>query len=133
MTHIALHSILLEQIFGFYLLIMAIIMIARAGYYRRLINNLQGDNPLVMIMASLYLLLGIAMVVVHNLWFWRFELIITIIAWLIVIKSILWLSIPEKMARMSRDLYNSPFYYVSAVIGAIIGIVLLAHGFYLWM
>jgi len=133
MTHIALHSLLLEQTFGFYFLIIAIIMVARAGYFRQLINNLNSDSPLIMVMSSFALLIGIAMVIVHNLWFWRFELIITIIAWLIVIKSILWLSIPDKMTRYSRALYNSPFYFVMAAIIAIFGILLLAHGFYLSM
>lgn len=133
MTHIALHSLLLEQIFGFYLLITAIIMVARASYFRQLINNLQGNNPLIMFMAFFSLLLGIAMVVVHNLWFWNIEIIITLIAWSIVIKAILWLSIPERMLDLLRCVYNGPYYYFTAAFTAVIAILLLAHGFYLWM
>ncbi|MGQ3889056.1 hypothetical protein ACQUW5_08495 [Legionella sp. CNM-1927-20] len=125
-----LHSYIIEQVLGLYMLIMAIIMIARADYYRKLVRDLPADRNFVFVSAMFTLIFGLIMVVVHNIWHWRFELLATIIAWIIVIKAILWLAIPEYMVAASKRLYKDNMYYVMAVIAAIIGVILLIHSFH---
>lgn len=130
MLHLSLHSLVIEQVLGFYFLIMGIVFIARANYYRDVINDLQNHSALIVTIATFSLLLGIFLIVIHNIWIWRFEVIVTLIAWWITIKSLLWLSIPEKMCRFTQAVYNSGWaYYLISIVMAIIGILLLARGF----
>lgn len=129
----SLHTIILAQIIGLYLFIVAIIMITRAGYYRELLTHLKAGSSAVTVGATLGLILGIIMVVIHNIWIWESDVIITLIGWLLLIKSVLWLSFPECMVKYTQKIYSGSGYYIISIIAGIIGIVLLAHGFHLFM
>lgn len=132
-VHESLHTIVLAQIIGLYLLIIAIIMIARAGYYRELLTHLKVGSSSVTVGATLGLILGISLVIVHNIWIWESDVLITLIAWFLLIKSILWLSFPECMMNCTQKMYSGWGYYLVAAIAGIIGITLVAHGFHLFM
>ncbi|WP_419418771.1 hypothetical protein ACNVED_09430 [Legionella sp. D16C41] len=125
-----LQSYIIEQVLGLYLLIMAIVMIARADYYRKIVREVSIDKDLIFVSAMFSLIFGLIMIVVHNIWAWRFELIATIVAWLVVIKAVLWLAIPEHMTALSKKVYKDNMYYVMAVIAGIIGIILLIHAYH---
>lgn len=133
MLNDSLHSIIIAQVMGFYLLIVAIIMLARAPYYRAMMTNLKSCNHAIMVGAAFSLIIGIFLVIVHNIWIWESEVMITVIGWLILIKSILWLALPERMMTFSNKLYSGAGYYVAAAITGILGILLLSHGFYLFI
>ncbi|STX29258.1 Integral membrane protein (PIN domain superfamily) [Legionella beliardensis] len=126
-----LHSFLIEQVLGLYLIIMAIVMIARADYYRNVLKDLTANRALVMVSASLTLVLGLIMVVIHNIWEVRFGLIITLVAWLILIKAVLWLAVPEFMANLIKR-FSIGSLYVTAAIAGIIGILLLTHAYHVF-
>lgn len=126
----AFHSYILGQIFGLYLIIMAIIMLARARYYRDMIRNLKPVSGSVVFGATYGLLLGLFLITVHNHWVWEPDVIVTFLAWLILIKSILWLAYPEAMLRFAKKAYTGKSYYVIIGIAAILGILLMARGYY---
>ncbi|STX51802.1 Integral membrane protein (PIN domain superfamily) [Legionella busanensis] len=130
MTTGPLHSYIIEQVLGLYMLIMAIIMIARADYYRKVVRDLSADKNTVFVSAMFALIFGLIMVVIHNIWEWRFELLATIIAWVVLLKAIFWLALPEYMLALSRKVYKDNMYYVMAVIAGIIGIILLIHAYH---
>jgi hypothetical protein len=128
----SLHSLFLAQALGLYLLIVAIIMLARAGYYRNMLTHLKADSPTVVIVATVGLIVSIPLVLVHNIWIWESEVLITLIVWFLLIKSVLWLSFPECMVNLSQKIYSGWGYYAVAIIAGIIGILLINHGFYLF-
>ncbi|KTD62061.1 hypothetical protein [Legionella spiritensis] len=129
----SLLSLLMAQIFGFYFLIIAIVMITRPRYYSSILTNLKDCRVTAFAAATFSLFIGLLLVITHNIWVFESEVIITIVAWLILIQSILWLSIPEKMMVWSHWYYSGVRYYITAIIMGIIGILLLAHGFYLFI
>ncbi|KTD19025.1 hypothetical protein [Legionella jordanis] len=124
------HSYFLAQIVGMYFLIMAIIMLARVNFYRRIITGLTGNYGTIVVAASFALIVGLIMVLTHNFWLWTPHVMVTIVGWLILIKAILWLSIPDTMAAISKQVFNGVGYYVAVAIMAIIAIILLTSGFY---
>ncbi|KTC65679.1 Integral membrane protein (PIN domain superfamily) (plasmid) [Legionella adelaidensis] len=126
----AIHTFLIGQIVGLYMVIMAIIMIARARYYRELIQDIRADSIEIFFSASVWLFIGIMLVVLHNIWVMGPPVIVTVIAWLILIKSVFWLAIPEMMLRWTRNLYSGSGFYVVAVIAAIFGVILMSSGFH---
>lgn len=130
--HTTLHSLLLAQVIGFYLVVMAIAMLARADYYQPLIKNTKSPGLPILVIAAFSLIIGTFLVLTHNIWTWNFELLITLIGWLIVIKSIFWLIFPEKMLSLALCCYQGWGYYTAAVISGIIGLIFLAHGVHLY-
>lgn len=129
----SLHTILLAQGMGLYLVITAVIMLARPNYYKELLTHIKVSNSTITLAAIVGLMLGIALVLVHNIWIWESEVLITIISWFVLIQSVLWLSFPNCMINCNQKLYSGWTYYLVAIIAGIIGVTLMAHGFYPYM
>lgn len=129
----SIHTIFLAQAIGLYLLIIAIIMLTRASYYQEILTHLKVGSTTVVVTATLGLILGIIIVLSHNIWIRESEVLITLIGWFLLIKSIFWLSFPEFMVRITHQLYGGRGYYVAALIAGVLGVTLCAHGFYLFM
>lgn len=123
----ALHSDLIAQGLGLYFIIMAIIMLGRANYYQNMIVNMRSNNGTVYLIGALGLALGISLVLVHSVFLWEPALLVTIISWLILIKSIVWLSVPEFMIRTASRFYESrPRYYMAGISLFVLGVILMA-------
>ncbi|KTD25752.1 MULTISPECIES: hypothetical protein [Legionella] len=133
MNEIHLHSLILAQIIGLYLLIMAIIMLMRRGPYLAFVEKLQPSSGVIIMTSSLALIIGLFLIVIHNRWTFAPDVVITILGWLITIKSILWLAIPEKMVTYVRAAYETNWYYFIVALIAIIAIFLITIGFYPFM
>lgn len=128
-----LHALIIAQIAGLYLLIMSIIMLVRRNTYRQFVAHLKPSSGLIIMTASFGLLIGLFIIVIHNRWVFDLDVIITLLGWIIAIKSVLWLAIPEEMLAFTRALYRSNWYYVFIIILALIGIFLILKGFYPFM
>lgn len=127
------HSYVLSQVFGLYLLFMAVILLSRTTYYRMLVKDMPVQSPGLLTSASYGLMLGLLLVVIHNTWVWEPRVLVTLIAWFIVIKSLLWLAFPEKMLACTQKAVASHFYYVIIALMFIMGILMLTKGFYFFI
>lgn len=127
-------TFILSQIFGLYLVILAIILASRATYYKNLLNNINPHGFSLLLGGSMGLLLGLFLVTIHSFWEKHFVVdLLSIFLWFILIKSILILSFPEKVISLSQKLYSGNGYYVMVIIMAIVGVILMTNGYYLYM
>lgn len=124
------HSYIIAQVIGLYMVIMSVIMMARASYFREVISNLHAKDPAIMVFSSFGLMLGILLVCIHNHWVWEPQLLVTIISWIIFLKSLFWLVFSDGMLKMIQKRYAGASYYVISVIVLIYGILLLTRGYY---
>lgn len=127
------HTVIIEQIFGLYLLIMAIIFLSRVKFYREVVHNMKASSGSVFFSSSFGLMLGLFLVVIHNFWVWEPRVIVTILCWLVLVRAVIWLALPEKMVESTKKIAAGSGYYVVAIIMAIIGIYLMTRGFYLYI
>lgn len=125
-------SFILSQVFGVYLLIIAIVLLSRVQFYRDIINQLQPNNPCLILAASLGLFLGLLLIDLHNVWVLAPRVIITVLCWAIFIKSLLWLAMPEKMLVLVQKIYSGFGYHLTVLLFMIFGIILILRGFYLY-
>ena len=124
------HSVILAQFLGLAMVITSIILLSRAQFYRDMLKSTKPDSGAVCLSSYVGLLLGIFLVVVHNLWVPGFRTVVTVICWIILIRSILWLSFPEKSLELTKKVFAGPMFYVTYVIIFLVGIFLVARGFY---
>ena len=127
------HTVLIEQIFGLYLLIMALIFLSRVSFYREVVRNMKATSGAVFLSSSFGLLLGLFLVVIHNFWMWEPRIVVTILCWVVLIRSILWLAFPEKMVERTKIIAAGPGYYVVLILLAILGVFLMTRGFYVYI
>jgi hypothetical protein len=130
--NVSFHVLFLARAMGLYFLMMSVIMMCRGSYYRGLIMNINPASGSVMVVASLGLMFGLTLTLIHHVWMWNFEGLITLIAWGVLVKSLLWLAFPECMVNYTKKMYSCCWmYYLMALFMGFIGLVLIAHGFYM--
>jgi len=124
------HSFLIAQVFGLYLVILAVIMLGQAKYYRALIATMEEKSISMFSSTLVWLLIGLFLILIHNLWVLEPRVLVTLLGWIIVVKSVFWLAAPKSMMRFSKKVCAGSGYYISAIITGIFGVLLMTKGFH---
>lgn len=99
---------LVESVVGSTLLIWGLALAVNKNIIKSCFNifidkaDKETNEALGYITASLFLILGLIIVWVHNDWYFNSAIIVTLIGWLLTIKSSLWLLFPRFFARLSK-------------------------------
>jgi hypothetical protein len=125
------HTVILEQMFGLFFLISSVIYLSRADFYRAIARNMDDHSGAVFFSSLSGLMLGIFLVILHNHWTWGPQVVVTIICWVILVRSIVWLAFPEQMVDLTRKIISGPMFYFYLLLMFVVGVYLVARGFYL--
>lgn len=118
-------SIFLAKVWGIYLIALCFSLLNKATRKNLFILIAKEEISL---SGLITLIIGIAMVVSHNVWT-GWPIVITIIGWLGVIKGVCLLFFPAAMRRIYMRMQNSNWIYVLLVIGVVLGVFLTYAGF----
>lgn len=119
-------TILLSKVFGLYFLIIGVILLFRRGYFRTVVNSMIEEPALRFITGVLMLIGGLFFVVSHQDWTDVNTRIISILGWLVVIKSLFYLNMSNSGTRKWVSWYK-----VGGVHGFIAALVYIVLGLYL--
>jgi len=123
-------SIRLAQIFGIVFLAIGLGMLFEPKYYHKIYNDFVKNPALIYVTALAITAVGYFIIVKHNVWIMSWEVIITIIGWLALIKGILLLVIPQGFLNMSKGWFKKPEIFSKyAIIVLILGGILSYYGF----
>lgn len=122
-------SLFLAQIFGIYFLILAIAMFANPQRFLNLIGNFRQDGPILFLGNIISLIIGIILIVIHNVWVLGWPVLITILAWLIFIRSVIYLLFPNVMQKMMGYINSINAVRIIAVVLLILALIFLYVGF----
>ena len=123
-------SFFLAKAIGIYLLIVSISMIINMPYFFIRIQLLMHDPNAMFITGFMTLILGILMVLSHNVWEWNWRVIVTIIAWLTLFKGISVVACPAYLIDLTNSVSASKAtVYAAAVIDLVLALVLCYYGF----
>lgn len=120
----------LAKVIGIYLIIISIAMLVNMHQFINYVNHLINEAPLMFVTGFITLILGILMVVSHNIWQWHWRVIITIIAWITFLKGISIIFIPAYMDKTTLLFtQNINIAFIAAGVDLILGILLCYFGF----
>lgn len=120
----------LAKVIGFYLLIVGSAMLSNAHDFTNHVVKLLHDTQLMFVSGFFVLIIGLLLVVSHNIWQWSWRLIITIIAWLILCKGASIVCFPQYLDVITMHfVHNIQIAYLAAGIDVILGLVLIYKGF----
>jgi len=118
-------SLILGKIIGLYLVICGVSMLARKQGWMAMVKDMRKNPSFGRLMALFELLLGILIVMLHNVWVQGWEVAITLIGWVMLIEGAAYLLLPHKSIEKKIKAFNKPGWYV------VTGIVILVVGLYL--
>ena len=120
-------SLFLARFLGIILIIHCLAIIKNR---KNIAGIAQHFNPaLIFISGFVSVILGTFLVLAHNLWVADWRVIITLLAWLILIKGILRLFFPEKIMGWAARFANQRTILIASGIFLIIGTYLLRMSF----
>lgn len=124
-------SIFLAQVFGLYFVIIGLALLARPKAMVYLMESL-GTRESVYLTGIIALMIGVPLVLIHNVWDGTWRVFITVFAWLTLIKGVARVFLPEVVADWIQGLARNPgFVRLLILFMLVIGLYLLYVGFYI--
>ncbi|KTD33631.1 hypothetical protein [Legionella israelensis] len=126
-----LMSIFLAKVIGWYCVIVGLFVLFRQREMLTIMSDVLNQRALLFFIALVTLILGLLMVISHNIWVMAWPVIITIIAWIVLIGGIIRLLITPALAyKIGNWWLKRPHYLtIAALIYIILGLYLLLKGY----
>lgn len=123
-------SLFLAKAIGIYYVIVSIAFLLNKARLRALMIETMNNSAYLLLSGFIALIVGILLVVSHNLWVadWR-VVIITIIGWLALLKGLTIIVFPNFLIKLStRLMQNEVAYTITFLLVLLIGVILLYFG-----
>lgn len=124
------YSIFLAKIMGPALIAVTLHFLIYFKKYQKLVDDLMKSEALMFIMSGFGLLIGLFLVTTHNVWVNGWQVLITLVGWATLIKTLffmLWPMAALKLAGYFKD--QSAFIAISLVVMLIFGMMLAYMGY----
>jgi hypothetical protein len=120
----------LAQVFGLYFLIGGLGLILKQSSLKGLMARFSSDSTMLMMGGFVALIIGIPLMLIHNVWGSSLEIIISLIAWAAFIKGFTLVLMPELTSYMMQSLSdNTGLLKVMLWLMIILGAYLVYAGF----
>lgn len=124
-------TLFIARMFGLYIIIMASILLFRRDIFIKFMEDFSKNYAVAFLTGIFTLIIGLAIVLTHNIWAWNWTVIITLFGWAALIKGVWFIAFPDSMSKFS-DFYAKAkvFPVVHAVIALLLGVYLTYMGFF---
>lgn len=125
------NTLILAQIFGPYLIIVAIGIMFNLKTYQRVMEDFFKNSALIYLGGVMALIFGLVIVLLHNVWMAHWAVIITIFGWLGLIKGAWLIIFPNTVAKFTEAYKKkTALLVVHLLIILILGVVLTIRGYF---
>jgi hypothetical protein len=123
-------SIFLAKSLGLYFIIVSVGMLLNGNKLKPILVDFLKDPGMVLMSGFLALIIGILIVVSHNIWVMGWPVIITVLGWFSLFKGIIRFMCPEMVInKTSIWIESRTTYNISLFIILLLGVVLLYFGY----
>lgn len=124
-------TLFLANVLGWYLVIIGLFLLLRHDYVRTIMSEVITQRALFFVVAIFTIILGLLMVISHNIWVAGWPVIITLIAWLALISGLIRLFAPDLALGWGQSMVKHPAgIRITALITLLIGLFLLFNAYY---
>ena len=125
------NSVFIARILGPCCLVVAAGIMFNRKFYQRVMEDYSKNAALVLFGGMMALIIGIVVVLVHNVWIPRWPVIITIYGWAAVVKGIWLLVFPNTVSRVMQAYQrNEMLLAAHSILVFVLGIVLSIFGYF---
>lgn len=123
-------SIFLAKVIGLYMLIAGGLVFRGPSYYKQLTEDVMTQRGVLLVSGIMTLILGILMVLTHNIWVADWRVLITILSWWALIKGVLLLYFPDKLHNFAVRMQEGSAFYLLTVLVLLLGAFFCWKGFF---
>lgn len=122
-------SIFVAQMAALLYLSIGVGMLINSDYYNQLFDQVSKDSLSMYIGGFVALIAGFTLVTYHNVWVQGWEVLVTIIGWLALIKGFLILTFPGTMQSITKSIVKPKNMGMISVFVILLGLVFMYFGF----
>ena len=118
------------QLLGVYLVLSGVLMIVREQTMMLLVPKFVDTPPFLYFLGSLRVLIGLAIVLAHNMWIGTLGTVIYVVGWLTILRGIAMLVLPVETERKILAAFSrGNVWYTTAIVAIVLGGWLAYAGF----
>lgn len=117
-------SFLLGKIMGITLIIIGLSVIFNKKLLKKAVEDLAISGGLMFMTGFVMLLLGIIVIVAHNIWVWGWPVIVTILGWCLLLRGVFMLFLSSKFITFINNMILKRYYQHLAWIMIVVGLYL---------
>ena len=123
-------SLFIAKLMGPIFLVIGAAIFFNEKAFRAMAKEVLGSHALIYLFGVLDLLLGLALVLVHNLWVPDWRLIVTLIGWISIVRGAVRILFSQHLKKSGARLIKRKGLFVgSAIVLLILGAVLSYYGY----
>jgi len=124
-------SIMLAKFISPFIILIGVGMFCNINKYRQIAEDFQKNSALIYLTGLITFIMGLAILLFHNIWVADWRVIITVFGWLAFIKGALLIILPHTLIKMTNVyVKNIRLVVIPWIIMLAIGIFLLVKGYY---
>lgn len=121
-------DIFFAKLLGLYLLIISLLWLFKKNDLKASFRQTAGNKGFLALSASINLLFGLVIAILHTYWEWNFTALITLIGYIMLFKGVTRLAYPEKVKKWYSKMTDQTL-IISLTIMLIVGAYLTYMGF----
>src|SRR5580658_1135879 len=96
-------STFIAQVLGCYFFLVCLAMLVHQQRYKRSISEFLASQAMVTFSGMIWFLLGLMIVISHNVWMTEWPVVVTVIGWIMLLQGLLRIFFPDSYAHLMRD------------------------------
>jgi len=121
-------SVFFAQVIGFFLFLVSLPMLVHQQRFKKTATDFLNNHNLVALTGWIGTLLGLLVVVCHNVWVAKWPVVITLVGWFALLQGLLRLYFPDTFVRIMKDLLTNKGYLLMSWVFLIVGLYLIWAG-----
>ncbi|MFN3233900.1 MAG: hypothetical protein ACE365_00605 [Gammaproteobacteria bacterium] len=122
-------TLFLAKAFAIFLVVIGLAMFMGRTRFISEYSAVIEDKPAFFVLGLLMLILGIVLVLLHNVWIANWTIIITILAWLVLVRGLMRMFIPSLDKLVKKIIKQQDVYYLVCLVLILLGLYLGYMGF----
>ena len=118
----------LANVFGISIIAVSLSLLSYPKIIKKIFESMQNE-PTLFFTGVVSFVIGISMILTHNIWVYDWKVIVTILGWAILLKGVIRLFLPDMVMGIARRMKNSQWITFILVLNVIFGCVLVYFGF----
>ena len=118
----------LAEIWGISIVIVSLALLLKERLIKVLLGYI-GTELGMMLCGVFSVVLGVVQVLSHNIWVKNWQVLVTILGWVLLVKGLFQLFMPEQCMAWLKKMENSQFLPYGLVVALVLGLVITYFGF----
>ena len=123
-------SIFLARALGIYFVVLCLAMLTKRKFFHEVLQSVAGSKAVLYLSGLFSLIIGLLIVLSHNIWDCNWRIIVTVVGWLALVKGVLLIIAPKTFMSWSMKAFRVITPIVCAII-ILVGAYLIYIGFFI--